>query len=39
MIAAGVIVLSCEAFGMLFVACLAALLLGWTRHLLRKWQG
>ena len=39
MIGAGVVVLGCEALGMLFLACLGAVLIGWTRHRLGKWQG
>jgi len=39
MTGAAVVVLGCEALGFLFLACLAALAVGWTRHLLRKWQG
>ena len=38
MIGAGVVVLGLEALGMLFLLCLAALAIGWTRHLLGKWQ-
>jgi len=39
MTGAGIVVLCCEALGILFLACLAALAIGWTRHKLRNWQG
>jgi hypothetical protein len=38
MIGAGVVVLAFEALGLLFLACLAALLIGWTRSRLDKWR-
>ena len=38
MIGAGVVVLGCEALGVLFLLCIAALAIGWTQYRLRKWQ-
>jgi hypothetical protein len=39
MIGAGVVVLTLEALGMLFLGCVAVLLIGKTRSKLKEWQG